>query len=478
MGHKIHPDKFRLGISKDWQYQVRDPLLANVFISKTVRHLFSDYSAPYVSYTIRRDVNPRELVQEELKARMIENPFLRTSLIFSHLNISYAPSLLLAIFLLDSDAEHRRAKEKQREKTFYYLSGSFSHEAYRAYSYFRKNMYLKLYTDKGRRAMSWRRYAQFYRSGLGSSVGKTKHNLAIVVKKLKKRFPNFFITRKSFRKSYKFPIFILNRFPYKYLPAWVINNYHFFFLIKHYKNIFKNLKILLFLLRYFKKVRYQNFKRRLFFYHLLIKSLTSFLYLLFLNNHTRDRRKKLLTVFNVTLYLQSILFIQLTTFKNVYLKYNKKLFQSRLLFFNLYAKILHFTLRKTTFITNDRQLIIKFFALHNRNLSAQFLVNYICLKLGQYFDLNSIIKPIIRRFKRQDSINGFRFIISGRLTRKERAAYIVKSHKAMPLSSAAIKIDYACDFKIMRFGVVGIKVYLLAKEDIPYYYYFEFKNKI
>jgi len=52
------------------------------------------------------------------------------------------------------------------------------------------------------------------------------------------------------------------------------------------------------------------------------------------------------------------------------------------------------------------------------------------------------------------------------------------SIKKQPLSSYKQKIDYAADFKIMKFGVVGIKIYLLSDGTPPYYYFFEFKNKL
>lgn len=268
--------------------------------------------------------------------------------------------------------------------------------------------------------------------------------------------------------------------PYRHASVWLINNYSFFSRRLHKKKIKKNLHILCFLLRYFKCFNYNNSKKRLFFLNLLFNSITSCILLLLLNKKIYIKRIK--TNYNIFLgkliHLQSILFLQLTKYKNIYLKYNKKLFHSRLLLFQLYAKIITFSLKKAIFITTDNKIIIKYFALHNRNLSAQFLVNYISIKLGQYFTLNSILNPILRRFKRPGTLDGFRFIISGRLTRKERAAYIVRSYKAMPLSNPKIRIDFAYDFKIMRFGVVGIKVYLLTTKVIPYYYYFEFKNTL
>lgn len=95
-----------------------------------------------------------------------------------------------------------------------------------------------------------------------------------------------------------------------------------------------------------------------------------------------------------------------------------------------------------------------------------------------YFTINSILNPIIRKYKRTGFIRGFRFLITGRLTRKERATHLLKSYKAMPYASPSIVIDHASDFKIMRFGVVGIKISLLSISHTPYHYFFQFKNQL
>jgi len=160
------------------------------------------------------------------------------------------------------------------------------------------------------------------------------------------------------------------------------------------------------------------------------------------------------------------------------LRYNTEIFQSRLHAYHLYGKIIAFSVRKLTFFSNDHRVITRFYGMHNRNLNAHFLLNYIIIKLGQYFLLNDIIKPIIRRLKGLPEVFGFRLIFTGRLTRKERAAYILKSFRSMPLSTSSIRVDYASDFKVMKFGVVGIKIYLLYRETPPYYYFFEFRNRI
>lgn len=109
---------------------------------------------------------------------------------------------------------------------------------------------------------------------------------------------------------------------------------------------------------------------------------------------------------NKLVYLQSIVFMQLTRYKYNYLKYNKNIFQTRFVLFSLYSKILLFTMKKTAFIATDKQLITRFMALNVRNYNAPLVVNYIGLKLSQFFFLSSITKPIIRRYLRDRSIEG------------------------------------------------------------------------
>jgi hypothetical protein len=139
MGHKINPSTFRLGTSIDWKFQVRDPLLANITIYKTVKKLFMEYSAPYVSSSIRRSTNPR-LIQK--KNKLIKNPFIIRSIIFSHVNVSYLHHLTLYIFLFDEDGEKKRVKKGIFEKPFYYLTGKFFGQDCRHDIFFRKEMYL------------------------------------------------------------------------------------------------------------------------------------------------------------------------------------------------------------------------------------------------------------------------------------------------------------------------------------------------
>ena len=287
---------------------------------------------------------------------------------------------------------------------------------------------------------------------------------------------------------------------------WLANNRPIFLRRSRINNFRRQLSTLRFLIRYTRLLRTTSAKKRIFITHMLLHSLITFLRLSNFNKETLNyhrktrrrrgrlhglpeyreeyvrrtrigKRKNSLLEAKVTLLITN-LFLYLTYLKYKHVQFNKPIIQTRHHLFQLYAKILLFTLYKSAFIKRDDLLITKFYGLHSRNISAQFLVNYIIIKLGQYFTLNPIIKPVIRRLQRLSYIDGFRFIISGRLTRRERASYIVKSHKAMPLSTYKTTVDYAFDYKIMKFGVVGIKILLLMGRRPPNYYLFEYRDKL
>jgi hypothetical protein len=137
MGHKVNPQIFRLGISVDWNYQLKDPLLANIYVYKMIKNLAIQYSVPYSSYTVRRPSYAKETRNSHLSDQqvlalthnrnsMILNPFKENTFTFSHLNISYAPSLYLAVFFLDGAAETLRLKRDLPENSLYYLSGRYT----------------------------------------------------------------------------------------------------------------------------------------------------------------------------------------------------------------------------------------------------------------------------------------------------------------------------------------------------------------
>jgi hypothetical protein len=627
MGHKINPQIYRLGTSVDWKYQLRDPLLANIFIYRLVRSLVFQYSAPYTTFNVGRKTNithqhsfdslirvksgqslKQNLVLDMIagKKKMIQNPFLDKSFVFSHLNISYSPSLFISIFLLDGAAERKRIKRKLPERYFYYLSGKVRKRSRRWCAYFRTYMFMRKRFKKGRRALLSRYYyrirnftnsrlfirrtakrakiknrsrkkkkskysqvrhipfrvetVQPYRKAYLlnalkrlsiwnptrlSRINKKKGLKKILYrnpslylkvcskKKHSQRFRKFRVIRviskkynvstgilkkarkyrktisrrakiissknisktissslfdvESFlpRKRYRrYRIYTYRKYSHrlrrkvikltryniiakKRFPIWFAN----FMPIIYYKrtsyNILKNLKILKFLLRYFKYYNQVLSKKRLLFFHLLISTLSSLITLL---------PKGVFT--NRLFVFLHLCYMYLYCFKYLHFQYNKSIYQLRFIRYNLLSKFVLFSLKKVSFISTDNKLILRYYGMHNRSFNAQFFLNFILHKLGQYFRLNAILNPILNRLNRLSVVKGYRFIVSGRLTRKERAAFIVRSARAMPLSTKSVRIDAAQDFRIMKFGIVGIKIYLLYDKTPPYYYLFEFRNKL
>jgi hypothetical protein len=505
MGHKINPNIFRVGISVDWKYQLRDPLLANVSIYKTVKNLFSKYSAPYVSNTMRRNGESMNFNIMERKNALIKNLFFRDGFIFSHLNISYAPSLHLNIVLFDTIAEQNRIGKELHEMPSYYLYGNLLLPVYRSYSYFLKNMYKKKGNNplKPTLATKWfyykrmlqkactpiRRKSLFLRSSASiffiKYIKKTRKFSQRKLRRVKRQL------KYQREKKYRLKATIkrlrtikkISSLRMKAYPAWLINNTWLF--TTHYRisDFLINLRICLFLARYLQFYKRIYSKKKLFLFNIFLVTLTTILsfnkgkFTRFWSSLFRNDQRRVVLSRRIFLLLY-ICHIQLLSHSYLQLQYNKQIFQTRLYTFHLYSRILLFTLRKAIFIPNDRRLIVRYYVMNNLNLNANYLLNYFIVKLGQYFKLNDIMIPIVQRLKRLNDLEGFRLIFSGRLTRKERAAYIVKSHKSMPLSTYKARVDYASDFKILKFGVVGIKIYLLFSAFPPYYYFYEFRSKL
>jgi hypothetical protein len=169
--------------------------------------------------------------------------------------------------------------------------------------------------------------------------------------------------------------------------------------------------------------------------------------------------------------LLNTLIIREFSFKHLNLFYFKEIFLERFLIFQGASSAIYSSLK--SFDKNDR-IQLSFLGMHVRNITASFITNYIIIKLGQYFSIHDIIRPFLPRLKNTAYILGFRIIVAGRLTRRERAAYIVRSSGDVTLGTKSCHIDYAADFKIMRFGVVGVKVWFHLAAIRPYYYMFNF----
>lgn len=271
MGHKVNPQIFRLGISVDWNYQLKDPLLANIYVYKMIKNLAIQYSVPYSSYTVRRPSYAKETRNSHLSDQqvlalthnrnsMILNPFKENTFTFSHLNISYAPSLYLAVFFLDGAAETLRLKRDLPENSLYYLSGRYYHDTHHYYSYFLKQMFFKkrrLITINARYFFTHKTHINLLTSpDIDLSTGQPYD------------LDNPLFERKD------------NRLSFHMYPSWLNNSFSYFSYNHRITNIQKNLKILRFLLRYLCKINKVFSKKRLFFFNILITTLLTLLALL------------------------------------------------------------------------------------------------------------------------------------------------------------------------------------------------------
>lgn len=243
---------------------------------------------------------------------------------------------------------------------------------------------------------------------------------------------------------------------------WLFN-----FKLKTWNFVGSNLKLNLCWLRLSKKLNYFDRKKKIFFLNVWSNLLTG-LYSVF----------KTLGLTN--LYRRIYLLTQLISFVNFGLKLKNslfffKLFRTRYFFFKGFSKSLNFSLK--SMLPSVTAVSTKFNAMKEKQMRSSLLTNLIIIKLGQYFRINSIIFPVTKWLKRHRNVLGFRIIVSGRLTRRERASHIIQSYKRMPLSSYKYKIDYNQDIKIMKFGMVGIKIYLFViPEQRTSYYFFKFTH--
>lgn len=159
------------------------------------------------------------------------------------------------------------------------------------------------------------------------------------------------------------------------------------------------------------------------------------------------------------------------SFKHLNISYFKKLYRSRFLIFHG-----AFTAMKASISSFDRakKIGVSFRGMYLRNVTAALVCNYIVHKLGQYFTIHEILKPVIFDLRRSPRLDGFKIVVAGRLTRKERAAFLIRKKGKLTLSKNDANIDYSYDFKIMRFGLVGVKVWFQVKIKKPCFYKFTF----
>lgn len=112
-------------------------------------------------------------------------------------------------------------------------------------------------------------------------------------------------------------------------------------------------------------------------------------------------------------------------------------------------------------IEKKREVDLEYFAFGLNKTTASLIVNYIVIHLKKFFRLGEILRPLIRELKRKSIVKSYRIQVAGRLTRKQRAWYSVRETEGVGYSKKMLTIDYAQDKTSLKFGAVGVKVWLV-----------------
>ena len=94
-------------------------------------------------------------------------------------------------------------------------------------------------------------------------------------------------------------------------------------------------------------------------------------------------------------------------------------------------------------------------------IDADLICDYIILKLMQKFTLKELMSPLLKIynvFLRRKFILGYRFLIMGRLTRKDRAIFKWYQIGPLPLSTRISRIDYANRQVALKYSLCSMKI--------------------
>jgi hypothetical protein len=158
----------------------------------------------------------------------------------------------------------------------------------------------------------------------------------------------------------------------------------------------------------------------------------------------------------------SLLILKEFSYRHLNSYFFNKIFNTRFIVFQTTYAALSSTIQSFDSFT---RFSYNFFGMHTRNVTPSLVVNYICHKLGQYFQINQIIGPVIQHLKRLRSLRGFCLKIFGRLTRKERAAVIIRKFRRVTLAKKSADIEHASQSKALRFGMSGVSAWFMLKDE-------------
>jgi len=523
MGHITNATSFRLTSTVKHKF-----IFANSLDKRYLEYLqknfmllkFLEVFFQYYSYTATPD-NIRKLtkenVDENFLKKVITNPIVATGFIYSHSNIARGPTLRISVYLFDSELEKWRAKKshlekltprsmfhprkfiKRRVRVIYDLARlsklRFTQKGKKKRfkvrnRWFKFRIWKKKKFHVLRNRLRWLHLLPWIARNVKKKkkIKKRRYKWryvwrTITGKKLRPRRKHFEFSNKRhytlwrrFRTRLPKPLFMKRRRRIelsKKEKKYVYQRTNFIKLLRFFPLIHRT--------KFIRKLPAVQIKNRITFAKIMLRLFSQTIQnakaQIFITVILRAALLSVVTLpkFRPTFMLfKTIMSLRLIEYQNTRINFYffRSIFHKRFIFFyNAY----NYIRASISTIENNRHLSLSISSLQLRNVTAHHILNYIKIKLGQFFKINDIQSPILRELKKA-RLKGFRIIISGRLTRKERASFMIKGRGAVPKAKKKAFIDYAADYKVMRFGLVGIKIWLHSKTIKPVWYTFKFKS--
>ena len=450
MGRPVNAISFRLGFNKTWHssWVSTTKHLSKLYIQKDfllyefIKNFFVNYTIPVFIDSVR---NENKDLQQKTSGldNLITNPFQTLTIVFSDVNINRGHLLNISCSFLDTVLVEWRFEISTK------TTKNTSHSYFAPKSSVKRR--ISYFTD-------FKKINKFLNSQNKSQNrirNKIKRKKRILIKllfkrKKKNRWGKKFGKMKAILQQFKhlrlYPIHIFN------VPRLKQKDTTRYTFVK----LFKLLKVLLLM---YEVVKNKNSPKVIYFLGILWNILQK---LIGFNKNINQLLLKTI----------GLIRIKIITLNFVSQCFFKKLFNERYL---IYLTSANSIFRSLYEIENHQpNMQLNFFGCHLRNISAALLINFITLKLGQYYSIQQILRPLLRELKSIDYLKGFKLIVAGRLTRQERAAYIVRQSGKFSLVTKSHIIDYAENVKILRFGAVGIKLWLHTSNLRPSFYCFKF----
>jgi hypothetical protein len=165
-------------------------------------------------------------------------------------------------------------------------------------------------------------------------------------------------------------------------------------------------------------------------------------------------KKKTIYFFNIFFYKLGLIYH--FKHKDFFLmkKFNTLLLNS--LNFSIYKKLL-------SNLFFNYQCNLQFIFLENTILNAFVIFKFIHKQLSLNKPINRIMKVVYNELLRYKLYKGFKILLRGRFTRKERAFNRVWYYGKVPLSTIVLPIDYYASFYTSKFGIGSIRVWLFKE---------------